>query len=86
MKIIFASKKDSYEAVKAAYKHMNIDEKKADPNCNLGKIRLYYIGLDDENNQIYVSNYYKNKHIFKNIVQGLGKIYDEKVIILDIDK
>ncbi|MDR5657911.1 hypothetical protein RH915_00250 [Serpentinicella sp. ANB-PHB4] len=85
MKIIFTSKANSYKTMKEAYKHIGLDEKLIDPNCDLGKMKLHYLGLDSESNEVYVSNYYKNKHIFSNIISGLGSVFKEEIIILDID-
>ena len=85
MKIIYTTKKDNYAAVKAAYLHLNLTSELNEEDIYIEPMRFYYLGLDKEDNEIYVVNYYKNKHIYKNIVEGLARLYNQGVLIVDID-
>jgi len=85
LKIIYTTKKDNYAAVKAAYTHLQLNQEISEQDINMEPMRFYYLGLDRDGNEIYVINYYKDKHIYKNIVEGLARIYEDNVLIVDMD-
>lgn len=85
LKIIYATRNNSYAALEAAYLHLNIESELEKDIIGLESMRFYYLGLDYESNEVYIINYYKNKHIFRNIVNGFAKLYDKNVLIVDLD-
>ncbi len=90
MKIIYAFNNDIYAAYKAAYLRLNLEFTKLGQgsmgiNSNKKNTKLKYIGMDEEYNEIYISNYGRNISIFKNLLMGLADLTNEKVKIIIVD-
>ncbi|GEM_PF-1471970 len=88
MKIIYIYKKNPYAAITAAYVHLklNIPENLKNIQNNYSKEGyFYYLGLDEGLNEVYLLYISKNSYILKNLLNGFANIYDEEVVIIDLD-
>ncbi|AKL95605.1 hypothetical protein CACET_c21590 [Clostridium aceticum] len=87
MKIIYVYKKNVYAAYKAAYLHLKLDENSI-PHEGLREInrevKPYYIGLDEDLNEVYIADGGRNLTIYRNVMEGLSSIYGEEIKIIDI--
>ncbi|ARE87963.1 DUF3189 family protein [Clostridium formicaceticum] len=87
MKIVYVYKKNVYAAYKAAYLHLKLDAnalsqevlKKANR-----EVKPYYLGVDEDLNEVYVADGGRNLTIYKNVIEGLASIYGEEIKIIDI--
>ena len=90
MKIIYAYKRNIYAAYRAAYLRLRLDTTLLrDLQLELMKshirIRPLYLGIDEDFNEIYIANYGRKANIFKNSLEGLGKIHEEEVEVVLFD-
>jgi len=80
MRIIYTYKKNRYAAYKAAYLHLGIDINLIGNTKDIKEdIKPYYLGLDKDLNEVYISNSGRNTNIFNNIILGLSNIYNEDI-------
>ncbi|SDK41425.1 DUF3189 family protein [Natronincola ferrireducens] len=90
MKIIYTYKKDVYAAYRAAYLHLRLNPSLIPKPINKLKdmnkeVKLYYAGLDEELNEVYIANGGRNITIFNNVIKGVGNIYQEEIKIINFD-
>lgn len=90
MKIIYAYKGNIYAAYSAAYLRLKLDPALLNGIQNQledkhKEIKPYYLGLDEDLNEIYIANYGKNPTIFKNTMEGLGKLYEEEIKVITVN-
>jgi len=87
MKIIYLYKKDRYAAIMAAYTHLNFssmeDFKFIDQYKKEGY--FYYLGMDEEFNEVYLLYSKKRGPILKNLLKGFAHICDEEIKVIDLD-
>lgn len=89
MKKIYIYKKDPYAAIQAAYGHLKLDL----PN-NLKEIKniynkeghFYYLGIDEDLNEVYLLYSNKRGAILKNLLNGFAHLYNEDVELIDLEK
>lgn len=85
MKIIYTYKKNIYAAYEAAYLHLGLDTKLMPKTKNIIKeIKLYYLGLDEDLNEVYIANVGRKVKIFNNVIMGLSNIYGEEIKIINL--
>ncbi len=88
MKIIYLYNKNAYAAFKAAYAHLKLrtyeDMTYIKNNYN-EEGNFYYLGTDVELNEVYLLYSKKNNYILKNLLQGFSSLYDEEILIMDLD-
>lgn len=90
MKIIYGYKRNIYAAYSAAYLRLKLDPTLLDGRQTELKekhkeIKPFYLGLDEEFNEVYIANCGKNPTIFKNTMEGLSKLYDEEIEVILIN-
>ena len=88
MKIIYVYKKDPYAAIMAACAHLklNVDHKPKLVNNKFKKEGyFFYLGIDEELNEVYLLYSRKNGYILNNLLIGFGHIYGEKVMIINTE-
>lgn len=90
MKIILAYNRNNYAAFQAAYLRLKLDPSLLERikkifKANANAIQPYYLGLDKDLNEVYIVNCGKDPIIFKNSIEGLGKIYGEEVEVILIN-
>lgn len=86
MKIIYIFRNNDYAAILAAYIHLKMKIPSKIQQAPLKKMRLYYIGIDEEQKEVYLLKYSMKKHILMNILVGIGDIFNEGVKIIELER
>ncbi|SES65041.1 Protein of unknown function [Natronincola peptidivorans] len=87
MKIVYAYKKNIYAAYRAAYLHLSLNpqlipKSRRELMRSHENIKPYYLGIDEDLNEIYIASCGRNYTIFQNAMEGIGRIYGEEVQII----
>lgn len=81
MKIIYLYNKNAYAHLKLrTYEDMTYIKNNYNEEGN-----FYYLGTDVELNEVYLLYSKKNNYILKNLLQGFSSLYDEEILIMDLD-
>lgn len=87
MKIVYIFRNNDYAAILAAYIHLKINiPTRFQQRIPLEKMKLYYMGVDEEQKEVYLLKYSMKKHILMNILQGIGNIFNEGVRIIELER
>ncbi|MBM7614568.1 DUF3189 family protein [Alkaliphilus hydrothermalis] len=86
MKIIYIFRNNDYAAILAAYIHLKINIPPNLEQAPLKKMKLYYMGVDEEQRQVYLLKYSMKKHILMNILHGVGNIFNEGIRIIELKR
>lgn len=86
MKIIYVYNKNFYAAIKAAYMHLklNIPEDIEHLNKIYNKEgEFFYLGLDENLNEVYLLYSKKNSYILENLLKGLAHMYRDEIKVIN---
>lgn len=84
MRMIYIYRYNDYAAITAAYLHLKMNTEQIQVQSKLQPMKLYYVGIDEELKEIYLLKYTIKKSILMNILQGIGNIFNEDVVIQDL--
>jgi len=84
MKIYYIYRRNLYAAHLAAYLHLGINNPVKQKNNRIKEMQYLYCGLSSKGEEIYIANYGSNKRIFVNILEGVAKIYDVRIKVVDL--
>lgn len=85
MKNIYIYRHNDYAAIRAAYLRLKIP-KEIPRVIPLKTMKLYFIGVDENLEEVYLLKYAIKKTILINILMGIGEIFNEEIYIIDLTR